>query len=322
MRVISPDLVKDKKVLLRMDIDVPIKDGVVVDDFRLEMGVPTLHLCLQFAKEVVVMGHIGRPGGREVIELSVEPIYDWFQARGFNQELETRKLKILENLRFEPGEEAADIEYAKSLAAMGDFYVNEAFASHHSAASTTVLPKLLLHAAGLRFTKEVDVLQKARSNPQKPQITLIGGAKIEDKYAAIVALSKVSDKVLVGGLLPEKIRQQNFKVADNVVLATTSESGVDISHQSTEEFIEIIQDAKQVIWGGPMGKYEEASGNIANQRLAQAIVSCGADSIIGGGDTLAALAKYLPQFGFVSTGGGAMLELLANGTLPTIEVLK
>lgn len=322
MQVISPDLIKDKKVLLRLDIDVPIQDGVVIEDFRLEVAIPTLHLCLQFAQEVIVMGHIGRPGGREVPELSVEPIYDWLEGRGFNQDLEAGRLKVLENLRFEKGEEAADLNYAKSLAAMGDFFVNEAFASDHPASSTTLLPSLLPHAAGLRFAKEVDVLAKARTNPKKPKVVLIGGAKIEDKYDAIVALSQIVDKVLVGGLLPEKIKQQNLAVADNVILADLAADGLDISHKSTEEFAEVIKGAQQIIWGGPMGKYEQTSGNIANQRLAQAVIESSADSIIGGGDTVTALKKYLSHFGFVSTGGGAMLKLFSLGTLPTIEALK
>lgn len=322
MQVVSPDLIKDEKVLLRMDIDVPIKNGVVIEDFRLEVAIPTLHLCLEFAESVTIMGHIGRPNGKEVPELSVEPIYDWLTNRSFGRDLENGRLKLLENLRFEKGEDAADIDYAKELAQMGDFFVNEAFASDHQAASTTVLPTLLPHAAGLRFAKEVHVLMSVRENPKRPLVVIIGGAKFEDKYPAILALSKISDKVLVGGLLPEKIKQQSLAVPDNVILAEIANSGVDISEDSINKFLEIIQSAKQVIWAGPLGKYEDIQGNIADEKIARAVIQTGVDSVVGGGDTLTALDKYLPEFSFVSTGGGAMLKLLSTGTLPTIEALR
>ena len=156
--------VDGKRVLIRYDIDVPIKDGKVMDDFRLKAGLTTVRFCLQFATEVVLTGHIGRPklddngapSDEDVLNLSVSPVYDWFYQNGFEKDLDSKKLKILENLRFEKGEDEASLDYAKELASLGDFYINEAFASYHPAASTTVLPTLLPHAAGLNFAKEVE----------------------------------------------------------------------------------------------------------------------------------------------------------------------
>src|SRR3989344_891339 len=201
MEVVSAYLVKGKKVLLRLDIDVPIEDGKITDDFRLKAGLPTLRLCLENAEEVIVMGHIGRPEGREVAGLSIAPIYQWFKQNGFSNQLESGRLKLLENLRFEPGEEACDINYAKDLASLGNFFVNEAFASYHPAASTTILPTLLPHAAGLRFVAEVAKLTEIRNNPKVPFIGIIGGAKIEDKLPVINALAEKATAVLVGGKL-------------------------------------------------------------------------------------------------------------------------
>lgn len=324
MQTVTADLVKEKQVLLRFDIDVEIQDGRVVEDFRLKKGLPTLDLCLRNASKVIIMGHIGRPDGEDP-EFSVEPIYNWLiNFDHYEEALDSKKLRILENLRFEEGEDGADITYAKELASFGDFYVNEAFAAYHKAASTTVLPTLLPHAAGLNFAKEVERLTELRENPKKPLIALIGGAKVEGKYRAVVELSKIADTVLVGGLLANNIHERDLEVPGNVVLAKLSETGLDISTSSIGAFAEILKRAKEVIWGGPMGKYEVLEGNHADKILAEAIIDSGAESVIGGGDTVAALDKLglLDKFSFVSSGGGAMLEFLSEGTLPTIEALS
>ncbi len=326
MQIVSAEFVKDKRVLVRMDLDVPLHfDGekwVVSESFRLEVGIPTLHLCLEFGKEVTVIGHIGRPKGIEVKDLSIEPIYDWFMEYGFARDLNNGRLKLLENLRFEKGEDEADLEYAKQLAEFGDCFVNEAFASHHKAASTTVLPTLLPHAAGLRFAKEVHTLENVRGNPQRPLVSLVGGVKVEDKYDAVIALSKFSDYVLVGGLLPQKIKEQSLEVPSNVRLGKVNDSGIDLAAESMNEFMSILKTSKEVIWGGPMGKYEDPRGNYSDLQLAQTITGSSIKSIIGGGDTISSLSQFLDKFDFVSSGGGAMLEFLSKGTLLTIEALN
>lgn len=339
MQVVSPELIKGKKVLLRMDIDVPLErvGGTgyrVQDDFRLKACLPTLELCLENAQSVVVMGHLGRPGGKEVPELSVGPVVEWLEAQTPDKDVPQGKLHVLENLRFEPGESFdtaqdrdAVLEYAKELAKLGDFFVYESFAAHRPAASTTVLPSLLPHAAGLRFAKEVDTLLRARNNPEKPLVAIIGGAKVEDKYESVVALSKFCDAVLVGGLLPKEIQEKKLEISRNVMLGKIAENGIDLAEESVDAFIRLIKNAKEIIWGGPVGKYEDEVGIKGTEKLAHAILESNAHTIVGGGDIVGAITKLglLSQFeekGLVSTGGGAMLKLLTDGTLPTIEALE
>lgn len=333
MQVVSPDFVKGKIILLRMDIDVPLRQAqggremVVAEDFRLKACLPTLNLCIEHGQSVVVIGHLGRPGGKVVKELSVAPVVQWLQSQPVERDLADGKLHVLENLRFESGEEALDLEYAKELAKMGDVFINESFAAYRPAASTTILPTLLPHAAGLQFAKEVELLTQARKNPKRPMVAIVGGAKVEDKYKSIVELSKFCDAVLVGGLLPKEILEKNLEIANNVMLGKISENGIDLAEESIESFIRLIQNAKQIIWGGPVGKYEDEVGIIGTAKLAEAILQSEVSTIIGGGDIVAAINKLgkLTDFekkGLVSTGGGAMLNLLEKGTLPTIEALK
>lgn len=332
MQVVTPELVANKTVLLRLDLDVPLRGAQgkfeVADDFRLLAGMDTLGLCLEFARSVIIMGHIGRPQGKEVSELSVKPIVNWLEEGYGHIRLPVGKLHILENLRFEPGEESCDLSFARELAGYGNFFVNEAFASHHKSASTTLLPGLLPHAAGLNFAHEVETLLKVRNNPEKPFVAIIGGAKLEDKLPVVEVLSKVADAVLVGGKLPAEIKEKNITVPANVLVAKMNEDGFDISQDAIAGFKKLILNAKLIVWAGPMGKYEDPKYNAGNQELAKALLSSSAQIVIGGGDTLNALAGFATDFAklnnraFISTGGGAMLKLLSDGTLPTIEALK
>jgi len=205
MQVVSREFIAGKKVLLRLDLDVPIENGKVDEDFRLKAALPTLRLCLEHASEVIAMGHIGRPKGKKVEELSVAPIYDWLEKQGLSSHLMSGKLKLLENLRFEEGENKCDPEYAKELAGLGEVYINEAFAAHHPAASTTILPTLLPAFAGLHFAREVEKLTKVRQAPRPGLVAIIGGVKAEDKLPAVLALSKIADYVLVGGKIVEEL---------------------------------------------------------------------------------------------------------------------
>lgn len=321
MKTIAASDLHNKRVLLRMDIDVPTKDNRVLEDFRLRAGLPTLELCLQNARSVVICGHVGRPGGKVVEDLSVAPIVNWLENWYCDLELPQGRLHVLENLRFEPGEQECDLNFAKELALYGDIFINEAFASHHKSASTTVVPTLLPSYAGLRFAREVEVLTSVRNSPKRPLVAVIGGAKTEDKYPAVMSLAKFCDKVLVGGLLAKKIKDEGLETGENVVLGVLSESGIDMSDQTIVEFSEILKGADQVIWGGPVGKYEDPEGNRGNLKLAEVVVNSGAESIVGGGDSIAALAHFINRFSFVSVGGGAMLKLLCEGSLPTIEAL-
>lgn len=327
LKVITPNFVSNKKVLLRYDIDVPIKEGKVVEDFRLEAGLETLDMCLKYASSVILMGHIGRPEGEDS-KYSVAPIVDWFEERFSGINLPAGKFHILENLRFEKGEDECNLDFAKELATYGDVFINEAFAAHHKSASTTVLPALLPSVAGLNFAEEVEELSHLRKNPIKPYVAIIGGVKIEDKLPAVLSLSKVADTVLVGGRLAFEIHSkatlgQIDPLPENVHLAKLSMDGTDIAPDTLDNWKADLQKAKTILWNGPMGQYEDPK-NGQTKVLAEYLATLSAEKILGGGDTVSAVDQFrlLKRFSFVSTGGGAMLKFLIDGTLPTIDVLQ
>src|SRR3989344_833522 len=238
MHVVTAEFVSQKKVLLRYDIDVPLRQAQghgqleVEDDFRLKAGLTTLKLCLENASEVIMMGHIGRPNGEDP-KYSVAPIYQWLISQNdLRSHTSSGKLKLLENLRFEEGEDEASLQYATELAELGDIYINEAFAAYHRASSTTVLPTLLPHAAGLNFAKEVETLKNVKENPGKPLIVIMGGAKVQDKLPVIQVMAKIANKVLVGGKLVKEIKDLEMSVPGNAVLGELTENGLDISEES------------------------------------------------------------------------------------------
>ncbi len=324
MQVVSPELIENKRVLLRLDLDVPIENGVIQDDSRLLAGMDTLGLCLEFASTVTICGHLGRPEGKEVPELSVKPIVDWIEEGYGHIQLPEGKLHILENLRFEPGEDGMDPMFAQELASHGDVYIFEAFATHNPSVSTTMIPSILPHAAGLQFAHEVEQLLQVRDNPIKPLVVILGGAKVDTKMPVIKAMAAKADAVLVGGKLAAEIKEKGITdLGPNVMVAKLNEDGFDISDETLGAWMGLIKTAKQVVWNGPVGKFEDPKYN-QSEKIAKAIIESGAKSIIGGGDTVSAVTKYglVDKFTFVSTGGGAMLKLLADGTLSTIEALK
>lgn len=320
MRKFNSQDISGKRVLVRYDFDV-LTDNKTVEDFRLKVGLTTLRFCLQYASQVILMGHLGRPEGEDP-NFSVEPIFNWFLQNGFEQDLSSKKLRILENLRFESGEDDASLDYAKELASLGDFYINESFAAYHPAASTTVLPTLLPHAAGLHFAKEVENLTRVRENSHQPLIVIMGGAKVEDKLPVITLFAKGADAILVGGKLVSEIRSQNLQMPANVLLGELNESGLDLTPESVESWREKINQAKMIVWNGPIGKEDAGTA-----KLAQMVLDTNAETIVGGGDTVSFLDKQglLQKFqskGFVSSGGGAMIKFLSEGNLPAIEALK
>ena len=324
MQVVTPELIENKRVLLRLDLDVPLENGVIQDDTKILSGMDTLGLCLEFASSVTICGHLGRPEGKEDPALSVKPLVEWLEEGYGHIQLPMGKLHILENLRFEPGEDAADPEFAKELASHGDVFIFEAFSSHRPAASTTIVPTLMPHAVGLRFSQEVEELTQVRDNPLRPMVAILGGAKVDTKLPVIKALASRADVVLVGGKLAAEIKEQGITdLGANVMVAKLTEDGMDISDETVGAWATLIKTAKEIVWNGPLGKFEdEKNGN--TQKIALAIIDSGAKSIIGGGDTISAATKYglIDKFTFVSVGGGAMLTFLADGTLPTIEALK
>lgn len=347
MEVVTSQLVSRKKVLLRYDIDVPLsevgnqKSEVrVAEDFRLKAGLPTVKLCLDHAQRTTIIGHIGRPKGFDE-SLSVKPIVGWLEDElgklGYLGVLESGKLKILENLRFDIREDREDLGFAKELAADNDFFVNEAFAAHHPAASTTILPTLFTpvkdhegclrprRAAGIRFAEEVKVLGEVREKPRRPLVAIIGGVKLEDKLPAVKALSQIADAVLVGGkIAPEWTKHDAIvHLNGNVLSGKLNDQGSDLAEETVLSWQRLINGAKMVVWNGPLGEIEDPK-NDATAKVAQMVINSGAETIVGGGDTITYLNKLglLDKFSFVSTGGGAMLKFLTEGTLPTIEALN
>jgi phosphoglycerate kinase len=231
----------------------------------------------------------------------------------------------LENLRFNPSEEKNDQEFAKSLASGQDFFVNEAFAvSHREHASIVSLPKLLPHAAGLRFTEEVENLSKVLSNPKKPVVMVISGLK-DDKLAYMEDFLKLGDKILIGGRLPDYIHDTSpLRTNEKVIVGDLMADKEDITIHTMEKFETEIVSAGTIVVSGPLGKFEEEGHRQGTKRILDAIANCPAFKVAGGGDTESAikLLNLTDKFNWVSIGGGAMLEFIAKGTLPGIIALQ
>ncbi len=322
---------KNKKVLVRCDFDVPLKQGKILDDTRIRECLPTIKYLLEHQAQVILIAHLGRPEGKRVEELSLvsvaQRLVKLLQRKGEVSNLDYHGLLegdlfLRENLRFDFQEEANDPKFAQELASMADFYVNEAFSvSHRKHASIVGVPKLLPHCAGLHFASEVENLSKVLENPERPLVFVIGGAKPETKMAYVESFAAIADAVLVGGTLAkEKSKVKKRPIID---FADLSDDGLDINKDSIERFCDFIMGAGTVVWNGPMGRYEVPQGTEGTKRIAEQITKIRGLKIVGGGDTISALKKFnlIDKIDYVSTAGGAMLEFLAKGTLPGIKAL-
>ena len=306
-----------KRVLLRLDLDTDVNP----EDLRIKSSEETLNYLKEKGSQIIIIAHKGRPEGKVEESLSLKPFQPIFDKWG---------AEVKENLRFNPGEEANDENYAREIASWGDIYVNEAFASsHRESASIVTLPKLLPHGIGFRFAKEVENLSKVFENPAKPVLLIVGGSK-KDKLDYIKSLENVADKILVGGRLPEYYGDlalesvRNKGENDKLLIANLVQDKEDITLNSIERFEKEIEKAKTIILAGPMGKYEVEGHGQGTERVFKAVASSNAFKIVGGGDSLSVLSMYNleDKFNWVSVGGGAMLEFLAHKTLPGIEALK
>lgn len=308
--------VSGKKVLLRLDLDT----NPDPNDLRIKASEETLDYLKNKNSEIIIIGHKGRPEGKVNESLSLKPFQPIFDKWG---------AKVEENLRFDPGEESNDPEFAKKLASLGNVYVNEAFASsHRSHASIVGLPKLLPHAVGFRFQKEVENLSKVLESPKKPVVFLLSGLK-EDKLNYLEGIKKFADKVLIGGRLPdflgdkalESVRLQN----SNVIIGNLVMDKEDITLNTIEVFEKEISKAGTIVVSGPLGKYEDEGHKQGTERVFKAVSqNKNAFKVAGGGDTEEAISllELGAQFNWISVGGGAMLDFLVNKTLPGIEALK
>jgi len=388
IRTIKDIDVRNKRVLLRCDFNVPLDDkGEVQDDFRIRQTLPTIKYLISQKARIVMMSHLGKPKGRVAEELRLTPVQRKIReisgipvlkaddCIGKKVEKQVSKLKegevlLLENLRFHKEEEENDEEFAKELAKLGDVYINDAFgACHRNHASITKITKFLPSAAGLLLEKEVKILSRVLENPWRPLVSIIGGAKIESKTKLIKKLLEKSDHLLIGGKIAnailavkglylssswpedkeivkeiEGLQLTSTKIHIPIdVLASPDKSGetyvrfsaagkvrndellLDIGPETVDIFGRIIEEAKMIVWSGPMGLFENPLFEKGTKGVAEKILrNHKAYKIVGGGDTNSALLKLglLDKFDHVSTGGGAMLCLLSGDKLPGLEVLE
>ncbi len=311
-----------KNILLRADLDVPIKDGRVENNFRLEALLPTLKLCLENAHRTCIIGHLGRPEGQDS-NFSLAPVQEelkrlmnqeiGFLVSGFSPgECWTGEfpLTLMENLRFDPREESISREFAEQLCQGADLYIYEAFASYRPSTSLHKIPEVLPTRTGLQFDREVVTLKKLLNEPVHPTLLLASGAK-PDKLEMIQQISSKFDNVLLGG----KFAPQ----------AQLTPDGLDLNEETTSLFKNAIYEAKTVVLNGPLGVYEDGVHAKATIEVFQALKTSSAFTVLGGGDTLAAIPDLgfsYSDFGFVSTGGGAMLDFLVTNTHPLLDILK
>ncbi len=373
-----------KKVLVRADLNVPLKDGKVSDDTRIRESLPTINYLLKKKAIVLLLSHLGRPAGVDE-SLRMDPVAARLEmllkrhvlklddcvgseVDDAVNEMHSGDVAVLENVRFHEEEEANDDSFARALAEPADFYVNDAFGSSHRAhASIVGVPKYIPSAAGLLLQKEITMLDRALS-PKRPFVVVLGGAKVSDKIGVIENLAKKADRVLVGGAMMftflkalgknvGKSRLEQDKVGEakgilrkfgrkivlpvDVVVAERAGSGakskvvscdaipkgwigLDIGPKTMKLFESGLKKAKCVVWNGPMGMFEVARFAKGTNEIAKFIAKLKATTIVGGGDTAAAVRKLglAGKFSHVSTGGGASLEFLEGKNLPGIAALE
>jgi len=377
---------KGKRVLVRVDFNVPIIDGAVGDDTRIRAALPTLEYLLERGAAVILCSHLGRPKDGPDPKYSLKPVAAHLgkltgkpvafaedcigpAAEKAAKALEPGEILLLENTRFHPEEEKNNPEMAKQLAALADIYVNDAFGSAHRAhASTQGVAKYLPAVAGFLMEKEIQYLGAAVANPTKPFVAILGGAKISDKIGVIKNLLARADTILIGGGMANTFfKAQGYPLADSLVedevLETARELLVeggqhlrlpvdvviadkfeaiaahktmptgpipagwrilDIGPETVAGYARVIKAARTVVWNGPMGVFEFPEFAKGTFGVAKAVAESGAVSIIGGGESVAAIQQsgLADKITHISTGGGASLEMLEGLTLPGVAALQ
>jgi phosphoglycerate kinase len=333
--------VSGKRVLVRADLNVPLEDGRVADDTRIRAALPTLQLLLERgASGLRVCSHLGRPKGPDPA-FSLRPVAE--HLRGL---LADERLQVLENTRFNPGETKNDPEFARELADGSDLFVQDAFGSVHRAhASTVGVPALLPAYAGLLLERELEELGKLLGEVERPFVLVSGGAKVEDKLGVLQNLGGKADEVLVGGKMAEQMRDENplpFEVVlprDVVAASAFAEDaetqvvlydelpdgwlGLDIGPETQRDFGARIGRARTVFWNGPMGVFEWPRFAAGTKAVAAAVAGVNGFTVVGGADSARALQElgYADHVSWLSTGGGAALELLEGKELPGVAAI-
>jgi phosphoglycerate kinase len=370
LRKLGPEDIRGKRALVRLDLNVPIKDEVVQEDFRIRKIVPTVELLRKMGAKVILISHLEGENGPETLAPVHKYLSQFVDLEFFAGKVENAleplagmrdgDVLLLENLRLDEGEKKNSEAFSRSLAALADMYVNEAFAvSHRAHASIVGIPKYLPSYAGMLFEDEITNLSKV-FEPQKPFVMIFGGLKFGTKIPLVKKFLQKADKIFLYGALAhpfframgyeigksahDEIPDDFVSIVKNKIVSLPvdlivssngdriikgvdkilpDETIVDAGPESLKAVREAVRRAGLVVWNGPIGKFElgysEGTGHVA-----LSISNAPADSIVGGGDTVAVLnkLKMLSGFGFVSTGGGAMLDFLANETLPGIEALR
>ncbi len=346
-----------QRVLLRADFNVPLEGGRITDDFRIRAALPTITWLQEHGAHVTACSHLGRPKGKP------DPKYSMAPVRERLAEL-APGVDLLENLRFDPGEEANDPAFVARLVEGQDAYVDDAFgAAHRAHASIVGPPQTLPSAAGRLLQQEVEVLLGLRERPKRPFIAVLGGAKVSDKIGVIDALLEVVDGIAIGGgMCFTFLAAQGNPIGDSLFEADQVEEcrrllggskplylpedivglapdgtvstygtrlpdgvrGLDIGPGSAAAFADLVLDARTVFWNGPMGLFEDERFAAGTRTVAQAMADTKAFTVVGGGDSAAALAAFRldDEVDHVSTGGGASLELLELGDLPGLQALR
>jgi phosphoglycerate kinase len=329
--------VAGKRALVRVDFNVPLEEGRVADDTRIRAALPTIRLLLdRDASEVVLMSHLGRPKGRDPA-LSMKPV----EAR-LRELLPDERIRLLENIRFDARETANDPDYAAGLASHGDLFVNDAFGSAHRAhASTEGVARLLPAYAGLLLLRELDELGALLAGPESPFVAVLGGAKVADKIGVLTSLAERADTILIGGKMAEEVdRDAGYELPEDVVAAAAFEPdaesrtvpwddvpdgwlGLDIGPATRERYAGRIREARTVFWNGPMGVFEWPRFAEGTKAVAEAVAAADAHTVVGGGDSVRAVDELgvADRIDWISTGGGASLELLEGKELPGVVAI-
>ena len=383
--------VSGKRVLVRCDVNVPMKDGVITDDIRITSALPTIKYLIENDAKVILMSHMGRPKGEPKPEFSLKPVADRLaqllgmdvvfaasdvvvddSVRAKADELKPGQVMLLENVRYRKEETKNEEPFTGELASLGDIFVNDAFGTAHRAhCSTAGLAKYMPSVSGFLIEKEVKFLGDALEDPQRPFLAIMGGAKVGDKIPVIENLLKKVDSLIIGGgmsytffkamgyeigksILDEEsidLAKELMKKAEDAGVKlllpvdtvcakefdNDSESGVfdrdsipadmmgmDIGPKTVERYKTAIAEAKTVVWNGPAGVFEMPNFAAGTKAIAEALASSGAVTIIGGGDSAAAVEQFglADKMTHISTGGGASLEFLEGKDLPGISCLE
>ncbi len=380
--------VSERRVLVRVDYNVPLEAGRIVDDTRIRETLPTLEWLLERRAAILLCSHLGRPKGQVREDLRLAPVAEHLQtllgrpvryardvvgpeAHNLAQTLRSGEVGLLENLRFHPGEEANDPAFAAALASLAERYVNDAFgAAHRAHASVVGVARLLPSAAGFLLEREVKALERVLRSEERPFVLVLGGAKITDKIGVIENLLPRADALLLGGAMANTfLRARGLSLGRSLVeedkvgeasrlLQLAAERGVqvelpvdvvvapsldqperrhvvpveqvpseeaifDIGPQTVERFAAVIRPAALLVWNGPMGVYEVPAFREGTRGVAEAVAACAGFTLVGGGDSVAAVRELgmADRVGHLSTGGGATLEYLEGRALPGIDIL-